>query len=112
MPSTIPDYIIAGGGLCGLVLAARLSEDPNVSVCVLESGSGTFHDENIDVPGMIRIHSDSRQRSNFAWQPTLLRRGEIRTTTGLSSALPRKKPARDPSSFLGMFDTSQLRDCS
>ncbi|KAB8071824.1 glucose oxidase precursor [Aspergillus leporis] len=32
------DYIIAGGGLTGLTIANRLSQDPNISVLVIESG--------------------------------------------------------------------------
>ena len=45
------DYVIVGGGTAGLTLAARLTEDPNVSVGVIEAGQNRLADPNILVPG-------------------------------------------------------------
>ena len=36
------DYVIVGGGSAGCVLANRLSEDPAVSVCLIEAGGTDF----------------------------------------------------------------------
>src|SRR3954451_4815582 len=32
------DYVVVGGGTAGAIVAARLSEDPDVSVCLIEAG--------------------------------------------------------------------------
>ena len=56
------DYVIVGGGSAGSVLAARLSEDPGVSVLLLEAGGD---------PGWlssIPVITPSLQLTGLDWQ--------------------------------------------
>jgi choline dehydrogenase len=46
------DYVVVGGGTAGCALAARLSEDPRRTVCLLEAG-GSGKSMYINIPGAI-----------------------------------------------------------
>ncbi|EPQ53452.1 alcohol oxidase [Gloeophyllum trabeum ATCC 11539] len=56
------DYIVIGGGTSGLCVAARLSEDPTVSVLVLEAGNA-----NLDDPLLLRPASYGSHFENPAY---------------------------------------------
>lgn len=58
------DYVVVGGGTAGLVVAARLSEDPNVTVGVLEAGGNRLDDPLIDAPALFMQLWD---KSEYDW---------------------------------------------
>ncbi|PZO77522.1 MAG: choline dehydrogenase [Mesorhizobium amorphae] len=77
MPSRSPpheaeefDYVVVGGGAAGCVLAARLSEDPGVTVCLLEAGP-VDRSPFMKIPaGFIRVFSNPAYIWPFASEPT------------------------------------------
>ena len=61
------DYIIIGGGTAGLTIAARLSEDENVSVGVLEAGGNRLNDPMVDAPNLF-LHLWDKPEYDWSYQ--------------------------------------------
>lgn len=62
------DVVVVGGGTAGCVLAARLSEDPDRRVCLLEAG-GHGRSLYVDIPGAIVV-AQRTARLNWRFQTT------------------------------------------
>ena len=76
------DYIIVGGGTAGLTVANRLSENPLVSVLVIEAGGSQLSDESIYTPGlMTSVFGQPQYDWNFKSTPQVCYRcvGNIHT---------------------------------
>ncbi|KAF7121619.1 hypothetical protein CNMCM5793_009090 [Aspergillus hiratsukae] len=64
------DYIIVGGGTAGLTLAARLSENPDVTVAVLEAGEAHLNDPRVMTPGLaVSLYDDPKYDWGFKTVP-------------------------------------------
>lgn len=46
------DYIVVGAGAAGLTVANRLSEDPEISVLVIEAGNFDKNEDFVTIPGL------------------------------------------------------------
>lgn len=64
------DYIVIGGGSTGCVVAARLSEDPDVSVVMLEEGPNDIN-PYIHIPGAYYKTAQGPLLKRIGWEPTV-----------------------------------------
>lgn len=98
------DYVIVGAGAAGCVLANRLSQDPAMTVCLIEAGPD---DRNLFIgmpAGFVKISSDARYTWNFQTEGTDL-------TAGRSIALVQGKTLGGGTSVNGMaYNRGQRAD--
>lgn len=90
------DYVIVGAGAAGSIVAARLAEDPAVTVCVLEAGASDLR-PIVQIPaGFPRTLTHSAITWQFTSEPTT-------NTGGRRIALPQGRVVGGSGSINGMI---------
>ncbi|KAK7683859.1 hypothetical protein QCA50_013237 [Cerrena zonata] len=89
------DFIIIGGGTSGLLIAERLTDDPSISVAVLEAGQAVVSDTT-SVPALFTQFIGSDIDWGFTSVPQ-------KNVDGLVISLPRGKLLGGTSSVNGMY---------
>ncbi|KAJ1573666.1 hypothetical protein NDA12_006255 [Ustilago hordei] len=98
------DYVIAGGGTAGLALAGRLSEDPDVTVAVIEAGhSGYNSDSELLVPS--NAYFKSSVGSDLDWQYETALQSKLQDESGnaRTASWPRGKVMGGSSAINGLY---------
>ncbi|WWD16664.1 hypothetical protein CI109_101094 [Kwoniella shandongensis] len=103
------DYVIVGGGLGGLTVANRLSENPDITVLVLEAGADNRNDPRVYEPGQYSVafgteldwNWPSSQGRNIHGGKTL---GGSTSINGLAQTRGQREQYDALSSFLGGDD--------
>lgn len=72
------DFVVVGGGTAGLVVAARLTENPNVTVGVIEAGENLMDDKNVSTPS---LYPTLIGREKYDWCMTSVPQVRAKTST-------------------------------
>lgn len=78
------DFLVAGGGTAGLVLANRLSESPGFTIGVIEAGPNRLDDPMVDTPAMATQMTGNK---DYDWHFVTVPQGP----SGVRSHIPRGK---------------------
>lgn len=97
------DYVVIGGGLAGLIVASRLSEDQSLKVAVIEAGETGYDDDDRILSPAGNLYHPPQDKYKWGWQTTAqsgLLNGD---KTGRSVDWPRGKVLGGSSAINGLY---------